>query len=53
MKLVSTQLSYFFSDNTVRRNVRALLKYVAFVAVVVVVFAELFHLIMVHVEEQE
>ncbi len=53
MKLVSTQLSYFFSDKTVRRNVRALLKYVAFVAIVIVVFAELFHLIMVHVEGQE
>jgi len=53
MKLVSTQLSYFFSDKTVQRNVRALLKYVAFVAIVIVVFAELFHLIMVHVEGQE
>ncbi|MBO6574008.1 MAG: NAD-binding protein [Rhodothermales bacterium] len=53
MKLVSTQLSYFFSDKRTQRNVRALLKYVAFVAVVVVVFAELFHLIMVHVEGQE
>ncbi len=53
MKLVSTQLSYFFSDNQVRRNVRALLKYVAFVVVVVVIFAEVFHLIMVHVEGQE
>ena len=53
MKLVSTQLSYFFSDNRVRRNVRALLKYVAFVVVVVVIFAEVFHLIMVHVEGQE
>ena len=53
MKLVSTQLSYFFSDNRVRRNVRALLKYVAFVVIVVVIFAEVFHLIMVHVEGQE
>lgn len=50
MKLVSTQLSYFFSDRQVQRNVRALLKYVAFVLVVVIVFAELFHLIMLHVE---
>lgn len=50
MKLVSTQLSYFFSDKQVQRNVRALLKYVAFILVVVVVFAELFHLIMLHVE---
>ena len=53
MKLVSTQLSYFFSDKQVQRNVRALLKYVAFVLVVVVIFAEVFHLIMVHVEGQE
>lgn len=53
MKLVSTQLSFFFSDRSVRRNVRALLKYVAFVLIVVFAFAEVFHLIMVHVEEQE
>ena len=53
MKFVSTQLSYFFSDNQVRSNVRALLKYVAFVMVVVVVFAEVFHLIMVHKEGQD
>ena len=53
MKFVSTQLSYFFSDNQVRRNVRALLKYVAFVTVVVVIFAEVFHLIMVHKEGQD
>ena len=53
MKFVSTQLSYFFSDNQVRRNVRALLKYVAFVTVVVVIYAEVFHLIMVHKEGQD
>ncbi len=53
MKFVSTQLSYFFSDNQVKRNVRALLKYVAFVVVVVLVFAEIFHLIMVHIEGQD
>ena len=53
MKLVSTQLSFFFNDNQVRRNVRALLKYVAFVLIVVFAFAEVFHLIMTHVEKQE
>ncbi len=53
MKLVSTQLSYFFSDKKVKRNVRALLKYVAFILAVVLVFAELFHLIMLHVEAKE
>lgn len=53
MKLISTQLSYFFSDKQVQRNVSALLKYVAFVLLVVFLFAEVFHLIMVHVEQQE
>ncbi len=51
MKFVSTQLSYFFRDKQVQRNVRSLLKYVLFVLVVVLVYAELFHLIMLHVEE--
>ena len=37
MKFVSTQLSYFFSDKQVQRNVRALMKYVSFVMIVVVV----------------
>ena len=50
MKLVGTQLAYFFRDPQARRNVRALLKYVAFVLLVVVLFAEVFHLIMVHIE---
>ena len=50
MKLVSTQLAYFFRDKQARRNVRALLKYVAFVVVVVVAFAEVFHLIMLYAE---
>ena len=53
MKLVGTQLAYFFQDRQARRNVRALLKYVAFVLVVVVAFAEVFHLIMVHVEGED
>jgi Trk K+ transport system NAD-binding subunit len=50
VKLVSTQLAYFFRDKQARRNVRALLKYVAFVVVVVVAFAEVFHLIMLYAE---
>lgn len=53
MKLVSTQLSYFLSDRTVRRNVRSLLKYIAFVLFVVVLFAVLFHFIMLYVEGQQ
>jgi hypothetical protein len=50
MKLVGTQLAYFFRDPQARSNIRALLKYVAFVLAVVVLFAEVFHLIMIHIE---
>lgn len=50
MKFVSVELSYFFSDPKVQRNVRALLKYVAFVFAVIVVFAVLFHFIMLYAE---
>ena len=50
MKFVSVQLSYFFSDKTVRRNVRALLKYVVFVCAVILVYAVIFHFIMLYVE---
>ena len=53
MKIISTQLSYFLSDKKVQRNVWALMKYVAFVVVVVLIFAEVFNLIMVHIEEEE
>ncbi len=53
MKLVGTQLSYFFNDKQVQRNVRSLLKYVTFILLVIMVFAEAFQLIMLHVEGQE
>ncbi|QXD13827.1 NAD-binding protein [Rhodocaloribacter litoris] len=53
MKFVSTQLSYFFSDPQVRRNVRSLLKYLAFLGVVIAVYAVLFHVIMLEVEGQQ
>ena len=53
MKLVSTQISYFFSDRQVQRNVRALLKYVAFVLLVMAIFAVIFHIIMEQVEGQQ
>lgn len=50
MKFVATQLSFFMGDAQLRRNVRSLLKYVAFLVAVVVVFAVVFHLIMLYVE---
>ncbi|WP_412062261.1 potassium channel family protein [Rubrivirga sp. IMCC45206] len=52
MKFVGAQLSYFFSDSTMRRNVRSLLKYVAFVVAVVVVYAIAFHFVMLHEGKQ-
>lgn len=53
MKFISTQLSYFFNDRQVQRNVRSLLRYILFVIIVIVLFAEIFHLIMVHVEGED
>ena len=52
MKFVGVQLSYFLNDKSVQRNVRALLKYVAFVGVVIAVFSVLFHFIMLYEGEQ-
>ena len=52
MKFVGVQLSYFFSDTQVRRNVRSLMKYVAFVCAVVVVYAVAFHFVMLHEGEE-
>lgn len=52
MKIVSTQLSYFLSDPTLRRNTRALLKIVALLLGVIIAFAVMFHFIMAY-EGQE
>ena len=52
MKFVSGQLSFFLGDKNTRRNVRALLKYVAFVTAVIAVFSVLFHFIMLYEGER-
>lgn len=52
MKLLSTQLSYLLSEQQTRRNLKALLKYVLFLILVVLFYAILFHWIMVNVEKQ-
>lgn len=52
MKLVSTQLSYFFADPSVRTNTRALMKLVVLLLVVITVFAVVFHFVMAY-EGQE
>lgn len=46
MKLVSTQLSFFFRDPAVRRNTRALMKIVALLLVVIAAFSVAFHYLM-------
>ncbi len=53
MKLVSTQVAYFFSDAKVKKNIRALLKIVGLVIAVVIVYSILFHIIMWNVEGQK
>jgi Trk K+ transport system NAD-binding subunit len=50
MKLLSTQLSYFFNQGVVRQNIRALLKFLLFLILVILVFAAIFHWIMARVE---
>lgn len=50
MKFILAQLSYFFGEREVRRNLRALLKYLAFVIAVITVYSVLFHVIMLRAE---
>lgn len=52
MKYLVSQLSYFFEEPEARSNVGALLKYVLFLAGVILVFTVVFHVLMVHVEHQ-
>src|SRR5919106_746973 len=53
MKFLSTQITYFFGQQQIRKNIRALLKYLAFVVGVITLFSVLFHLIMLYVEGRE
>lgn len=53
MKLLGTHLGYFLGDPQTRRNVRSLLRYCLFLLGVILVYSELFHLIMVYVEGQD
>lgn len=50
MKFLSTQITYFLSQNRIRQNINALLKYIAFLAGVIAVYTVLFHLIMLYSE---
>lgn len=46
MKFLSSQLGYLLGEQETRRNLKALLKYVAFLTAVVVAFAAIFHELM-------
>jgi Trk K+ transport system NAD-binding subunit len=50
MKFIISQISYFLTEKDARQNIRALLKYVAFLATVIAVYSVIFHLIMLHAE---
>ncbi|HUH02398.1 MAG TPA: NAD-binding protein [Kofleriaceae bacterium] len=48
MKFISTQLTYLLSQREVRQNLALLLKYVAFLVAVIIVYAIAFHFIMAY-----
>jgi voltage-gated potassium channel len=52
MKFLPSQLAYLTSDPEARGNLRALVKYLAFLAALVTVYAILFHVIKLSVENE-
>ena len=52
MKLLGSQLSSIFSEGEMRRDISALLRYLAFLFAIILAYALIFQLIMVGVEEQ-
>jgi len=52
MKFLSGHLGYALRDEQLRRNVRGLIKYLAFLLAVIALYSVLFHVIMVQVEGQ-
>jgi voltage-gated potassium channel len=50
MKLLGTQLAYFFNQGVVRQNIRSLIKFLALLIIVIILFSVIFHLIMARVE---
>jgi voltage-gated potassium channel len=45
VKFLVSQLMYFFSDRTVRRNIRALLRFVAVLVAMMLIYSILFHFV--------
>ena len=52
MKFLPSQLAYLTSDHEARGNLRALAKYLAFLAALVTIYAFLFHVIKLNVENE-
>lgn len=50
MKFLATQITYFLSQNQIRQNINALVKYLLFLLGVIAVFTILFHVIMLYAE---
>jgi Trk K+ transport system NAD-binding subunit len=53
MKFLTSQLAYLTTDREARANLRALGRYLAFLGVLVGLYAVLFHLIKLHVEHEQ
>ena len=53
MKFIPAQLAYLTTDREARTNLRALARYLAFLAALVVLYAVLFHVIKLNVEHEE
>jgi Trk K+ transport system NAD-binding subunit len=53
MKTISTQLSHFLENKELRQNLPLLMKFVGLLVVVVIVFAVMFHFIMLYAEGEQ
>lgn len=53
MKFVSSQLAYYLRDRNFKRNSKILLRYLALLGIVILIYSILFHIIMDKVEGQD
>jgi voltage-gated potassium channel len=53
LKFLVSQLTYLLTQRETRRNIQALMRYLAFLALVMLLYTVLFHFIMLYVEEQQ
>jgi Trk K+ transport system NAD-binding subunit len=53
MKFLPSQLAYLTADREARTNLRSLFRYLAFLAALILLYAVLFHVIKLNVEQEE